>query len=1189
MPEWTPKQRAAIQARNRSILVSAAAGSGKTTVLIERIMALLREGVGIEHMLVVTFTRAAASEMRERLQRVLTEEARSNKALKAQRDRLGTADISTLHQFCIKLIRRHFQAVGTDPMAGVGDEGLLKSLLDRALSEEMEALYEQPDEDGSRLIDQYTDVQIEDMVRKLYVFLRAQEDPWEWLDHHLEQADRVEFPRLPWFSELRAAALREAEEAVSLTGRCLQITCLPNGPARYESAAHADMEIAREVRDMLARAEVIPAEWTAGFIRLPSTKAPAEESEELRERFKALRQAAKDCLNTALSLLPRGDAQTQKAAEDIRYTLPALRALCALTKQTHERYGEYKSARQLWDYSDLEHLALACLKDPAVRAREQGHYKALFVDEYQDISRIQEAIIRRLHGEDSSLFMVGDVKQSIYRFRLAEPGLFLDKYARFDDAEGAAERVITLSENFRSRDNILLAVNHVFDHTLRGGSLEIGYGSEERLYPGTHSTLDPACELHLILPESTDSASEEDDDPPAALKSEDGEETETQSEEIPGASAREAALMARLMTNLRGSMIEEKGVSRKLSWRDMVVLLRSASGRAETIARVLRDQGIPVYSDADQQFFDLIEVSDVLTLLHVLDNPLDDERLMAALAAPPFEFEPDDFVRVRAQADKRLPFHQVFFSLQDSDPQVKEAIQTMAAWRVQCENRPLDSFLRWLLRETGIYARAGAKPQGELRRANLRLLCERAGPNPAPQTLHGFLSRVKEARRQNDTRAAATLGAGEDVVRIMTIHKSKGLEFPVVFLPDLSHRFRMGRQKGDLLLLDPVSGPALKLVDPDRRLTHDTLWGKAIQLKKDRQTRAEEARLLYVAMTRAKERLVLISAPRNIDSERKKWEMSVGSAGADRAANMLEWIGASLWPALQSGEDAMWQAPGGSRFHIHYHLSGQLKAQTAAAKGLPFPPLGSEAPGDEIIRMLSPLPAPSSHPLKMSVTGLTHRETLMEEETPVIKRLPLERLVRPLSGSAPKLPGLERGTAAHKALGSLPLEALRGHHGEALRQAVTEGLDALAGREILQPAEREAVDAGVLCAFYESPLGQRLLAAGTVEREWPFTLLCEQQLILQGVLDCCFLEEDGWVLIDYKTDRIAPDMIALRYRSQLRWYMRALRDITGQPVKEACLYALEHGTFIPITEDEPIRYEEQEVGQDAQRADGRHL
>lgn len=1188
MPEWTPKQRAAIEARNRSILVSAAAGSGKTTVLIERIMALLREGVGIDRMLVVTFTRAAAGEMRERLQRTLTAEARQNKALKAQRDRLGTADISTLHQFCIKLIRRHFQAVGADPMSGVGDESLLKSMQDRALSEEMEALYEQPDEDGACLINQYTDVQIEEMVRKLYLFLRAQEEPWAWLDEQLRDAPAEDIRTQPWFSQLRRTALREAEEALALIEQGLRITQHPQGPARYDSAAKTDLEIAQAILGRLSRGEDIPEDWTVSFVRLPSSKAPEEESEELRERFKLLRKAAKGCLSAALDMLPRGEKALQKASDDIRYTLPALRALCALTRRTHERYGEYKSARQLWDYSDLEHLALECLKDPIVQGREQAHYKALFVDEYQDISRIQEAIIRRMHGQDSSLFMVGDVKQSIYRFRLAEPGLFLDKYERFDEAEGAAERVITLSENFRSRDNILLSVNHVFDHTLRGGALEIGYGSEERLYPGTHSSQDPACELHLILPESSKDAPEE---PPQQEEEETDTEgaNEAEAEEIPGASEREAALMARLMTQLRGSEMTEHGARRLMSWRDMVVLLRSASGRAETIARVLRDQGIPVYSDADQQFFDLIEVSDVLNLLHVLDNPLDDERLLSVLAAPPFSFSPDDFVRLRGGSDKRLPFHQVFFSLEESDPQVKQAIDRLAAWRVQCENRELSSFLRWLLRETGIYARAGAKPQGELRRANLRLLCERSGPNPAPQTLHGFLSRVKEARKQNDTRAAATLGAGEDVVRIMTIHKSKGLEFPVVFLPDLSHRFRVGKQGGDLLLLDTDSGPALKLVDPDRRMTYDTLWGKSIQLKKDGQTRAEEARLLYVAMTRAKERLILISAVRSISGERKKWEMAVGSAGADRAVNMLEWIGASLWPALQSGEDTLWEAPDGSRFSIRYHLSRQLQAPPPPPSASPFPPLGKEMPGEEIVRMMAPLPVPAGHPLKMSVTQMTHRELTVEEETPGTKRLPLERLSRSAATAGPALPGISRGIAAHKALGSLDLAVVRGLRGDTLRRAILSGLDALAAGDILQPQEREAVDAQALCGFYESPVGQRLLAAAEVEREWPFTLLCEQELILQGVLDCCFLEDEGWVLIDYKTDRTPPDTIARRYRSQLRWYMRALRDITGRPVKEAYLYALEYGQFIPVTEDEPIRYQGQEVDEHAQRPDGRHL
>ncbi len=1172
MPEWTQKQKAAIASRNHSILVSAAAGSGKTAVLIERILALLREGIDIEQMLVVTFTKAAAGEMRERLQKALTRESRGDAALRAQRARIGSADISTLHQFCIKLIRRHFQVAGTDPESAVGDAGLLSSLQSRALDEEMELLYAQPDEDARRLIEQYEDAQIEEMARSLYTFLRAQEAPWEWLEKQLELAETGRLSDFPWYGQLREAALREAERALSLTERCLELTQRPQGPARYDSAAKTDREMARAILDALRQQGELPEDWKAELVRLPGGRIPEGESPELRAQFQALRSEAKKSLEEALGLLPRGEAAKAKAAADIFYTLPALRALSALTRRMHERYGEYKRRRQLWDFSDLEHLALACLKDPLVRAREQRHYKALFVDEYQDISRIQEAIIRLLHGEESSLFMVGDVKQSIYRFRLAEPGLFLDKYSRFDEDEQAAERVITLSQNFRSRDNILLCVNHVFDHTLSGGALEIGYGSEERLYPGHHSAFDPPVELHLIVPSQGEVEEEESAPAPEDAQEEEGAAGDD-SGETPAACEREALLMAQLMHQLRGSPVREGEGTRPMSWRDMVILLRSASGRAGMMARVLTAQGIPVYSDADRQFFDLIEVSDVLNLLHVLDNPYDDERLLAALAAPPFEFGPIELERLRSLGDRNRPVYEVFFSLRDSEPLLKDALDTMDSWRLACQNRPLDSFLRWLLRETGIYARAGAKPEGELRRGNLRLLCERAGPNPLPQTLHGFLARVKEARQDGESRAAATLGAGEDVVRIMTIHKSKGLEFPLVFLPDLSHRFRTGRQRDEQLLLDSEEGAALRLVDPEKRLTFDTLWGKAIQLKKAGQTRAEEARLLYVAMTRAKERLILLSSPRSIDSERAKWQLACGSGGADKASSMLEWVGASLWPALESGENAFYEAPGGGHFDLFWHGAGQLRMEAPALKDPAFPPLGSEKPSEEIKAMLAPLPKPAGYPMKLSVTQLTHRNAAVEEETAGVKRLPLEELLQPASAQT-RLPGAERGTAAHKALGSLPLAALRGLSGEALLSALKKELDSLKERHILSEAERGAVEPAALARFYESGLGQRLLRAGQAEREWPFTLACENGLILQGVLDCCFLEEGGWVLIDYKTDRAAPETIESRYRDQLRWYMRALRDITGQPVKNAYLYALQYGGLIEVTEEKPITYQE---------------
>ena len=1156
MPDWTPKQLDAIEARNRSILVSAAAGSGKTTVLIERVMSLLRAGATIDRMLVVTFTRAAASEMRERLQKSLTREARQNRALKKQRDLLGSADISTLHQFCIKIIKQHFQAVDADPMGRVGDEGLLKGLLDRAVQEEMELLYETPDADGQQLIDQYKDTQIDDMLRRLYGFLRAQEAPWTWIDAHLARMAEEPPAQQPWYRYALRAAIGEAKAAASLARQCIALAERPDGPARYLRNAQADLEAALAVAEHLAQKGSLPAEWSPQVTRLSTAKAPEQEDPALREQFKAMRDALKDHLKAAFDALPRGEEALEKAVGDIAYTLPALRALAALTRRVHALYGEYKAERQLWDYPDLEQLALACLDDPQVRYQVHQQYDALFVDEYQDISRIQEAIIRRLHGDHATLFMVGDVKQSIYRFRLADPSLFLRKYSAFDPAPDAPERVITLSQNFRSRDNILQAVNHVFEHTLRGGGLEIDYDAEAQLYPGAHSQQDPAVELHLILPPGED------------------EEQDEEGEQL-GGTEREAVLIAERMAALRGTKIQEGDTQRALTWRDMVILLRSASGRAERMAQVLRARGIPVYSDADNQFFDVIEVVDALNLLHVLDNPLDDERLLGVLAAPPFEFSPEELARVRtSHPDRRVPYHQAFFALADSDPRVAHAAQTLERWRFLCENMPLEGFIRGLLRETGIYARAGAKPQGELRRANLRLLCERAGPNPEPQTLHGFLSRVTQARKQDTTRAAATLGASEDVVRIMTIHKSKGLEFPVVFLPDLARRFRLGSQ-GELLLLDAELGPALKLIDRAQSMTYHTLAGRSILMKMDQETRSEEARLLYVAMTRARERLVMLSAPGRPDSERKRWAMAANAEDAAHANSMLEWVGGSLWPALESGLDALWTTPNGSRWQVSYRSAATLGAGTQEGQQ-PDVRLSQQQPSDRIREMLAPLPAFPGHPLKLSVTQLVQRSPDPIEETAPVKRLPLEQGPRPLPDfdelRARRALGVQRGVATHRAMGGLALDNLRAQHGQALYDALVRELARMEQAGVLLPKEREAVDVAALSAFYGSAMGQRLLAATQVEREWPFSLMAEERMILQGVLDCCFMEDGAWVVIDYKTDRADPAQLALRYRDQLRWYMRALRDITGIPVREGCLYLIHHRQFVPIREAEPIRY-----------------
>ena len=1167
MPEWTLKQQDAIRARNRDILVSAAAGSGKTSVLIERLMSLLRGGASLDRMLVVTFTRAAASEMRQRLNQALQQEAGESRHLRRQYAMIGRADISTLHTFCKKLIKRHFQAVGADPMCDVADEIRSGALREKAMQEVMEALYVSPGPDGQCLIDQYSDTQIEEMLKDLYSFLMAQDKPWAWLEEQLQLPDSDGLLRHPWYGYARRDAIGTMETALALIEDCLRIAGSPRGPARYLKNAWEDRALAGMILDSLRDTGSLPARCDPQFVKLPGAKAPPEEDETLRESFKQLRTEAKALILSACQALPDGREKLEALAQDIAYTGPALRALSGLTRRFHERYGELKTARQLWDYNDLEHLALGCLQDPLVRQDIGESFDALFVDEYQDISRIQEAIIKGLHGDQSTLFMVGDVKQSIYRFRLADPGLFLDKQNRFSQAPDAPQRVIFLSENFRSRRNILQAVNHVFTQTLREGALEITYDAEAALYPGLDSQDDPPVELHLIIPDRDE-----------AVKSEEQEDEG----EIASAPEQEAEQIARRIEKLLNTPLRQDGKTRLLRYRDMVILLRSASGRAAQMAQILQRHGIPVYSDADAQYFDLIEVQDILNLLQVLDNPFQDVPLLSVLASPVFGFTTRDLAALRAQGrDTQSPVWELFYDMRDRDPRITQVIARLDEWRFLCQHLQLDAFLRRLIRETGLYARAGIKSQGPLRRANLRLLCERAAPDPQPQTLHGFLSRVKEARKQENTKAAAALGAGEDLVRIMTVHKSKGLEFPVVFLPDLGRRFRLG-SAGALLHMDGDSGLALRKVDPLLRMTYQTFAGKAIQLKKNRELRSEEARLLYVAMTRAKDLLILLAAPSSLDTARKRWAKPAGGHAAGSAGSMMDWLGQSLWPALENGHDTLWPAPNGSKWDIRLHRALPL-ANDARETTLESITLSTVMPSAAMAAQMQPLASGASLPLKLSVTQLIQRQAQQlqpdGEETAQTKRYALSREPQPLPGLRldPQAGAVQRGVATHRAMSLVPLESLRNLRGEPLRLALEHALRLLEEDGRLQSEECAQIDLSHMLAFFTGELGRRLLAARVVHREWSFSLLVEEDLVLQGVLDCCFMEDGAWVLIDYKTDRARPEDILGLYRDQMRWYMRALRDITGLPVRQAALYALHHGIAIQVTEDEPIRLDAEQV------------
>ena len=1130
MTQWTAGQRAAIDARNDSVLVSAAAGSGKTAVLVERVLSLLREGGRIDRMLIVTFTRAAAGEMRERIGRRLEEEGVRDAHLRRQAMRLNRAAICTLHVFCAKVLREHFQAAGVDPLARIADEERLAALRKQALDETLENAYAQPDADEQRLFSQFEDGQIVALIEQLYGFLMAQAEPWAWAEAHCGE-DSAGMAH--WSPVLRELCRFQLSGAAEMLPAMEALVSDPRGPARYQSAFVSDSAIMAQFRQQAEDGTLTGGK--TGFDRLSTRKAPPEEDPELTAQFKALREEWKKRVNAARSVLPENEEQ---AEADVRCTLPSLRALCRLTRRMAERYDEIKQARNYLDYGDLEHLTLKALRNPDVRQAVAGGFDALFIDEYQDISGIQEAILQALHaGQPNLLFMVGDVKQSIYRFRLADPTLFLRKYQSYSLAEDARERKILLQHNFRSDENVLMAVNEVFAHAMREKETEIAYDEAAMLRPGGNQPFGAPVEIHLIK-----------------APDEEGEEAG----ELPQGYRYEAAFVARRIKELmRFSSVREGDTKRPLRFRDIALLTRYASGRAPYIARALQLEGIPVYSDADAQFFDLPEVVDLMNLLRVIDNPLQDVPLLSALRCPCFTFSEEELARIRlVNRAPGTPFYQAFMAVLEEQSglgrKARAAWDQFDSWRFLARNLPVDQLIWQVLEESGLYMRSGALEDGELRQANLRLMVERAQGESAKEGLSAFLRETGRLHATDDGKAAKTLGENEDVVRILTLHKSKGLEFPVVFLLELARPFRKG--DGGQLRLHAQLGMALQYIDGERRVTRETCAFTALNGVGEKEARAEEARLLYVGMTRAREKLILVGSPRRLTAALEKWSRPVTAYAAGAAGCMLDWVMESLG-GFREGE---YVGKNGSVWRMAYQPASELTAP-AAVQAIPPPQVSDGAPVDALISARLSRELPQQPVLKTSVTAIAKklRREGDDWESPADKRKWPEEPSKPAFLEDEKLTAAQRGTATHRVLGLVDLSLIRSG-------SVQDALDALRAQGLLTESERGAVRLDWLRSFFASDVGRRALRSPEIHREWAFNLKGPGKTLIQGVIDLCFLEEGQWVLVDYKTDAADGPALLDRYAVQLRWYAKALARITGRPVRETLLFGLRAGEAYPV-------------------------
>ena len=1159
----TPSQKLAIEDRGGELLVSAAAGSGKTRVLTERLMRWITEGDAprsIDNFLIITFSTAAAAELRSRISEELSARAAADpgsKRLRRESALVRRAQIGTIHSFCSALLREYAGRAGIAPDFAIADEDRARELRRLSLETVLEAAYAEAEPGFIQLADTVgagtDDRRLESLVLELHGKLQSHARPGDWAARQSElfETGAEDAADTPWGRELLESA---ADELLWWAG---EFDELVRSLAGFEKMGKAYVPSFSETASSLRGAAKRAAEgWDAlrealpiAFPRLGSLRGGGEDPE-LAERAKARREA---CKKAAKRIEKGFTLPSEQLLRDMRATAPAMRALLKLVGDFDAEYTRRKRRRSLLDFADLEHLAARLLTEPdgspTETAREVSRrYAEVMVDEYQDVSLVQNMIIRAVSDSGRRLFMVGDVKQSIYRFRLADPTIFLKKYESYADApqpEGVPRRVF-LRESFRSRGEVVDAVNAVFGCLMSKGLGEMEYDERARLragleYPGVV----PVPELVAVpLP-----GADEDEERPDKIEV-------------------EAAYVARMMRRLveTGAKISEGGVLRPLGYGDIAVLLRSVNVSGPVWRRVLAREGVPVEAGQSGGFFEAPEVAVILSLLAIIDNPRQDVALISVLRSELFGFTNDELTEIRLMSGEG-DFYAALSARAEVSEKARAFLDTLDRLRDFARDSELATLIWEIYESLGCMALCSAMRDGEGRRARLLRLFElaRSFETTGWRGLRRFLDWLRSMRERGEEPAFPDEDGG-GAVRIMSIHRSKGLEFPVVFIGDTARQFNRSDLRGSVLV-HPELGLGPKFTDAARGIEYPTLARRAVANRLERELLSEELRLLYVAMTRARERLFITCTfadpQKTMDKLAPAAQEHIPAQALLPMRSMAEWL---ICAALGTGGRALTLSIGGDE-------EGAPRRVTPAAQPEPER-TGEEAVPvdfDALLAWRYPHSGAETLPSKLTATEL---KSLAEPDAESAELLPraARTFRRPdIALAARRLTAAERGTATHLALRYLELGALT------TPEAAREAVDRLAAAGKLSAREAAAVDAAGLCRFALSPLGRRIAAAPRVLREFPFALLCPaerffpgaegEELLLQGVVDCCLIEPDGAVIVDYKTDRIAPEAAperAKRYAAQLETYAWAVSRITGLAVKAKIVYFLQPGEAVEL-------------------------
>ena len=1335
-PKWTQEQQNVIDSRGGNLLVAAAAGSGKTAVLVERIIQMILNSdlkIDIDKLLVVTFTNAAASEMRERIGDAISKKLDENpedEHLQDQLVLLNKASITTIHSFCLEVIKSNFHKINLDPNFRIGDETECSLMKLEAIDETFDILYEQNDEEFCYLVDCYAekrgDSNLQNLILSIYSFVMASPYPKVWLKESAEDfniTDDFDFATSKWAKAILETVKIQMEGIEKSLCKAIEdvygidelVTFTDKLKIEYEKIKEILYACDTSWSDAYRQISSMTFEnYAKGVKRIPKD-APSYIKEE-KDKAKKIRDNAKKSIEKIKTSVFNKNYDDLK--DEIKFLYPIVKSLSDVVLMFEQIYSQKKRDKGIIDFNDIEHFALQILtetdengdfvfdeegknipSDIALEYREK--FYEIFIDEYQDSNQVQEVILSTIAKQkEPNRFMVGDVKQSIYRFRQAKPEIFLQKYATYDTDLSSKYKKIMLYKNFRSRKEVVDSVNYIFEHIMSKNLGEIDYNEEEKLNLGANFEevedekiiLGGATEIHLMekkVPEVEDPDEEE----------EEGEDLD--------ASQIEARMVGKIIRDImrpneNGEIMQvfDKKLEtyRNVEYKDIVILLRATSAWAPVFAEELINMDIPTYADMGQGYFETMEIQVIMSFLKVIDNPMQDIPLIAILRSPIYGFTPEDFIDIRI-TDKKVSFYEAMMmfvgekidlsneeeqdiaedeisddigneiidvnineenSYVDADMddyyqninyedfeyeneefiyndevmyesyisenveddliyeinsniegdeesqkselelKVRRFLDDLKELQEKSMYMSTDEFLWYIYTNSGYYAYCGALPGGSQRQANLRILFERAKQfeETSFKGIFNFINFISKLKKSNsDMGSAKTLGENANVVRIMSIHKSKGLEFPIVICSGMGRNFNTMDFRKDVLYHHELGyGP--QIVDFERRISYPSIAKEALKCKINIENISEEMRILYVALTRAKEKLIITSSIKDIEQNMHKWssnistEKMVSKYDILNGKNYMDW----MMPAIIKHKDL-------EDIRETYNLSTSISMEDESkwyVKTWNRDDMDFEKHEKEGIREVLNTMDLSQHDTEyyeqiekklnfeypylgvvkkaasISVTEIKKRQEEYEEQEDSLglyKRKTTLKKPKFLSESqkSEKITGARRGTIVHLIMEVLDFEKVN------TESEIKAQIQDLVKRRIITEKESQVLSPRKIMRFFKSPIAKRMLSSKFVKREQKIYTQIKmndiylndeifknnretyenESVMLRGVIDLYFEEDDGLVILDYKTDFVDENNkkeIIHKYKKQIEIYADVLSKLTGKKVKEKYLY-----------------------------------